>query len=115
MTRNMGWTQKFEVGGMKGYLRVSVNEDGTLHGFQVDLMREGSLGKAMFNAFAAAVNIGLQGGVPLKSYVDMFKDWTFEPKGEVKHSAAVSEAKSILDYIMAELEIAFLLPTFKEE
>ena len=110
--RHAGWTQKFKIRGqettLKGYLRVSVNEDGTLHGFQIDVQREGAMARALLNAWAAGVNIGLQHGAPLESYVDMFRDWKFEPAGSVECSSAIVQASSIIDYVVRELEMAFL-------
>ena len=110
--RHHGWTQKFVIKGatddMKGYLRVSENEDGTLHGIQIDIHREGSFGKAFANAFAASMNIGLQNGATLKQYCDMFRHWKFEPSGMVLFSAAITEADSLIDYVMQELSAAYL-------
>jgi len=110
--RYKGWTQKFIIKGrqeeMKGYLRVSERDDGTLHGIQLDIHREGSFAKAFANAFAASMNIGLQNGVPLSVYVEAFKDWKFEPYGKVECSDSIKIAQSLLDYVMRELEVKYL-------
>lgn len=107
-----GWTQKFIITGsqeqLKGYLRVSENADGTLHGFQIDIYKEGSFGKAIVNALAACVNIGIQNGVPLSTYIEQLKGWKFEPTGMVQGSAQVEYAESLLDYVACELEVAYL-------
>lgn len=108
--RTAGWTQKFRIlggqGELKGYLRVS-EVDGRLTEIQVDVHKEGTMSRALLNAWSMSVNIGLAAGVPLKSYLDAFRSWRFDPSGPVECSEAVTEADSILDYIVRELQAAY--------
>src|SRR5439155_4382296 len=58
-------THKFSVGGHEGYLTAGMYEDGTLGEiFLTDIGKEGSTNKGLMNAFATAISIGLQYGVP---------------------------------------------------
>lgn len=110
--RYKGWTQKFVIHGsqeaLKGYLRVSENEDGTLHGIQIDIHREGSFSKAFANGFAHSLNIGIQSGIPLEKFVEAFRGWKFEPYGEVTCSDNIKRADSLMDYVVRELAVAYL-------
>jgi hypothetical protein len=116
MSRNRSTTQKFVISGaqtnLKGYLLVDEGEAGELLGFAVELDREGSMSRALVRSFSAAVNKGLQAGVPLSVFVAEFKDWRFEPSGPVQFSSGVSECSSVVDYIVRELEHMF--PTVGE-
>ena len=54
-------------------------DDGTLGEIFLDHQREGTFGRAMLNAFAMSVSLGLQHGVPLKAFAHTFRDFKMEP------------------------------------
>ena len=61
-------THKFSIAGHEGYITAGKYEDGTLGEiFLTDIGKEGSTLRGMMNAFATAISIGLQYGVPLES------------------------------------------------
>ena len=61
-------THKFSIGGHEGYITAGEYEDGTVGEiFLTDVGKEGSTIKGMMNAFATAISIGLQYGVPLET------------------------------------------------
>src|SRR3954454_7293044 len=60
----------------------------------------------MMNAFATAVSIGLQYGVPLETFVDKFAFIRFEPEGYTGNPE-VPFAKSMPDYIVRWLAARF--------
>lgn len=107
-TRRQGYTQKVRVGGQSVYLRTGEYEDGTLGEIFLDCSRTGSSMRAMINALAISVSLGLQYGAPLEAYVEIFKDFTFLPNGSVQGDPRFAEAKSILDYLVRELEFTYL-------
>ena len=75
-------------------------EDGTLGEiFLTDIGKEGSTIKGMMNAFATAISIGLQYGVPLETLVRKFAYVRFEPEGFTRNPE-IPFAKSMPDYIM---------------
>jgi ribonucleoside-diphosphate reductase alpha chain len=53
----------------------------------------------MMNAFATAISIGLQYGVPLETFVRKFAYMRFEPEG-ITRNPEIPFAKSLPDYIM---------------
>ena len=70
--------------------------------------KEGAAFKALTNAFAIAVSLGLQHGVPLKEFVDAFVFTRFEPNGPVMGNDRIKMSTSILDYIFRDLAVNYL-------
>jgi ribonucleoside-diphosphate reductase alpha chain len=93
-------THKFSVGGHEGYITAGEYEDGSLgEVFLTDVGKEGSTIKGLMNAFATAISIGLQYGVPLETLVRKFAYVRFEPEGYTGNPE-IPFAKSMPDYIM---------------
>jgi ribonucleoside-diphosphate reductase alpha chain len=93
-------THKFSIAGHEGYITAGSYEDGTLGEiFLTDVGKEGSTIKGLMNAFATAVSIGLQYGVPLETFVRKFAYMRFEPEGYTGNPE-IPFAKSMPDYIM---------------
>jgi ribonucleoside-diphosphate reductase alpha chain len=93
-------THKFSVGGHEGYITAGEYDDGSLGEiFLTDIGKEGSTIKGMMNAFATAISIGLQYGVPLETLVRKFAYVRFEPEGYTGNPE-IPFAKSMPDYIM---------------
>jgi len=105
--RRKGYTQKAIVGGHKVYLRTGEYEDGKLAEIFIDMHKEGSSFRSLMNAFAIAISIGLQYGVPLEEFVEAFTFTRFEPAGLVEGNDAIKMSTSILDYIFRELAISY--------
>ena len=59
------------------------------------------------NAFATAISMGLQYGVPLEDYVKKFSYMRFEPEG-ITRNPEIPFAKSLPDYIMRWLASRFI-------
>ena len=106
--RRGGYTQKAIVGGHKIYLRTGEYEDGTLGEIFLDMHKEGAAFRSLMNAFAIAVSLGLQYGVPLDEYVDAFVFTRFEPSGFVEGNPYIKMSTSIIDYVFRELAITYL-------
>jgi ribonucleoside-diphosphate reductase alpha chain len=66
------------------------------------------------DAFATAISIALQYGVPLKTLVDKFSHTRFEPSGFTKNPE-IPIAKSITDYIFRWLASRFLSTEEKQQ
>jgi ribonucleoside-diphosphate reductase alpha chain len=93
-------THKFSIAGHEGYITAGEYEDGSVGEiFLTDIGKEGSTIKGMMNAFATAISIGLQYGVPLETFVRKFAYMRFEPEGITRNSE-IPFAKSLPDYIM---------------
>jgi ribonucleoside-diphosphate reductase alpha chain len=101
-------THKFRIGQHEGYITAGKYEDGSLGEiFLTDIGKEGSTIKGMMNAFATAVSIGLQYGVPLETFVKKFSYMRFEPEG-ITGNPEIPFAKSMPDYIMRWVASRFI-------
>ena len=105
--KRFGFTQEARVGGQKVYVRTGEYEDRTLGEIFIDIHKEGAAYRSMMNCFAIAVSLGLQYGVPLEEYVNVFTFTRFEPQGTVDHPN-VKYATSIIDYIFRVLGMEYL-------
>lgn len=105
--KRAGFTQEASVGGHKVYLRTGEYEDGTIGEIFIDMHKEGAAFRSMMNCFAIAVSLGLQYGVPLKEFVDVFTFTRFEPQGAVEHPN-IKFATSVVDYIFRVLGMEYL-------
>jgi ribonucleoside-diphosphate reductase alpha chain len=106
--RRAGYTQKVKIDGHTIYLRTGEYEDGTPGEIFLDINKEGTLLRSMMNCFAVAVSLGLQYGVPLEEFVDVFTFSRFEPNGLVQGHDNVKRATSIIDFIFRDLAINYL-------
>ncbi|MGH2991262.1 MAG: vitamin B12-dependent ribonucleotide reductase, partial [Solirubrobacterales bacterium] len=101
-------THKFSIGGHEGYITAGKYDDGSVGEiFLTDIGKEGSTMRGMMNAFATAVSIGLQYGVPLEVFVKKFSYVRFEPEG-ITRNPEIPFAKSMPDYIMRWLASRFV-------
>jgi ribonucleoside-diphosphate reductase alpha chain len=108
-------THKFSIGGHEGYITAGMYEDGTVGEiFLTDIGKEGSTLRGMMNAFATAISVGLQYGVPLETLVQKFSYMRFEPEG-MTSNPEIPFAKSMPDYIMRWLASRFLDTDLQEE
>jgi ribonucleoside-diphosphate reductase alpha chain len=100
-------THKFSVSGHEGYLTVGLYEDGQPGEIFVVMAKEGSTISGLMDAFATAISIALQYGVPLKTLVSKFSHTRFEPAG-FTNNPQIPIAKSVMDYISRWLASKFL-------
>ena len=102
-----GITVESRVGGQKIYLRTGEYTDGTLGEIFIDMHKEGAAFRSMMNCFAIAVSLGLQYGVPLEEFVNVFTFTRFEPQGLVDHPN-IKLSTSTVDYIFRVLGMEYL-------
>jgi ribonucleoside-diphosphate reductase alpha chain len=108
-------THKFSIGGHEGYITAGMYEDGTVGEiFLTDIGKEGSTLRGMMNAFATAISLSLQYGVPLETLVRKFSYMRFEPEG-MTSNPEIPFSKSMPDYIMRWLASRFLDVDLQEE
>jgi ribonucleoside-diphosphate reductase alpha chain len=101
-------THKFSIAGHEGYITAGKYEDGSVGEiFLTDIGKEGSTLRGMMNAFATAISIGLQYGVPLEVFVRKFSYMRFDPEG-ITMNPEIPFAKSMPDYIMRWLASRFI-------
>jgi ribonucleoside-diphosphate reductase alpha chain len=108
-------THKFSIAGHEGYITAGKYDDGSLGEiFLTDIGKDGSTLRGMMNAFATAISIGLQYGVPLETFVRKFSYMRFDPEG-MTTNPEIPFAKSLPDYIMRWLASRFLEADVQEE
>ncbi|MFA7255091.1 MAG: vitamin B12-dependent ribonucleotide reductase [Candidatus Omnitrophota bacterium] len=105
--KRAGITVESRVGGQKIYLRTGEYPDGTIGEIFVDMHKEGAAFRSMMNCFAIAVSLGLQYGVPLDEFVNVFTFTRFEPQGLVDHPN-IKLSTSIVDYLFRVLGMEYL-------
>jgi ribonucleoside-diphosphate reductase alpha chain len=100
-------THKFSINGHEGYITVGLYDNGQPGEIFLTMAKEGSTISGLMDAFATAISLALQYGVPLKALVDKFSHMRFEPSGFTKNPE-IPIAKSITDYIFRWLASRFL-------
>ena len=76
------------------------------------MAKEGSTISGLMDAFATAISLTLQYGVPIEALVEKFSHMRFEPAGYTKNPE-VPIAKSLVDYIFRYLASRFLTADLK--
>jgi ribonucleoside-diphosphate reductase alpha chain len=100
-------THKFSIDGHEGYLTVGLYEDGSPGEIFIVMSKEGSTISGLMDAFATAISLALQYGVPLADLVFKFAHMRFEPSGFTKHPQ-IRIAKSIIDYMFRWMALKFM-------
>jgi ribonucleoside-diphosphate reductase alpha chain len=104
-------THKFSIAGHEGYITAGKYDDGSVGEiFLTDIGKEGSTMRGLMNAFATAISLGLQYGVPLEDFVRKFSYMRFEPEG-ITGNPEIPFAKSLPDYIMRWVASRFIEDT----
>ena len=106
--RRFGYTVKATIGGQRVYLRTGEYEDGALGEIFVDVYKEGAAYRSLMNAFAIAISLGLQYGVPLEEFVTKFHMFRFEPNGHVADHDNIKFCSSIIDFLFRDLALNYL-------
>ncbi|MSQ81484.1 MAG: vitamin B12-dependent ribonucleotide reductase [Myxococcales bacterium] len=101
-------THKFSIAGHEGYITVGMYEEGNPGEVFITMAKEGSTLSGLLDAFATAISLALQYGVPLQVLADKFTATRFEPSGFTGNKD-IPMAKSITDYIFRWLSLKFLL------
>jgi len=104
-------TFSFRVADCHGYATVGEYEDGRPGEVFLKVAKQGSTLAGIMDAFAISVSHGLQYGVPLKAFVDMFTNMRFEPAG-MTDDPDIRFASSLVDYIFRRMAVEYL--TFEE-
>jgi intein/homing endonuclease len=100
-------TFSFRVADCHGYVTVGEYDDGRPGEIFLRVAKQGSTLAGIMDAFAISVSHGLQYGVPLKAFVDMYTNMRFEPAG-ITDDAEIRFASSLVDYIFRRLAVEYL-------
>jgi ribonucleoside-diphosphate reductase alpha chain len=100
-------TISFAVGDAEGYITAGEYlEDGIGEVF-LKVAKQGSTLSGIMDAFAIAVSLGLQYGVPLEAYAQKFINMKFEPSG-LTNDPDIRFAASLVDYVFRRLALEYL-------
>ncbi|HEU5003472.1 MAG TPA: vitamin B12-dependent ribonucleotide reductase [Actinomycetota bacterium] len=103
-------TTSFRIADCDGYVNAGEYPDtGELGEIFLKVAKQGSTLAGVMDAFAIAISIGLQYGVPLKAYVEKFINMRFEPSG-ITDDPDFRFATSVVDYIFRRLGADYLSP-----
>jgi ribonucleotide reductase alpha subunit len=100
-------THKFSIAGHEGYITVGMYDDGSPGEIFITMAKEGSVISGLMDAFATAISLALQYGVPLEKLAEKFSYTRFQPSG-FTNNPKIPVATSIVDYIFRWLSLKFL-------
>jgi ribonucleoside-diphosphate reductase alpha chain len=100
-------TFSFRVADCHGYVTVGEYDDGRPGEIFLKVAKQGSTLAGIMDAFAISVSHGLQYGVPLRAFVDMYTNMRFEPAG-MTDDPDLRFASSLVDYIFRRLAVEYL-------
>jgi hypothetical protein len=100
-------TWRVAIGGMRLALRATEDDRGGLREIAFSLPREGAASRALHEAVAQAVSLGLAHGVPLDAFVEAF---AYAPGtgGAVEGDPGIRRATSVLDWAFRRLALDYL-------
>lgn len=100
-------TWRASVGGARVALRAIEDDRGRLREIAFSAPREGASARALLEALAQAVSLGLAHGVPLDGFVESY---AYAPGagGAVEGDAAIRRATSVLDWAFRRLAMEYL-------
>lgn len=105
------WTYELVIlsqqGRFKVYLAVGLDAHGKPIELWLDCAKEGATLKEFMHAWASLFSIALQGGIPLRRLIPLYKTWRFEPCGKVEGFEGIKTCESILALIVSVLELEF--------
>jgi ribonucleoside-diphosphate reductase alpha chain len=105
--KRKGSTFSFRVADCEGYVNVGEYEDGRPGELFLKVSKQGSTLAGVMDAFAISVSLGLQHGVPLKTYVSKYTNMRFEPAG-MTDDPELRIASSLVDYVFRRLAIDYM-------
>ncbi len=100
-------TFAFRVADCEGYVTVGEYEDHQPGEVFIKVSKQGSTLSGVMDAFAIAVSLGLQHGVPLSTFVRKYTNIRFEPAG-ITDDPELRLASSLVDYIFRRLALDYL-------
>ena len=100
-------TFSFRVADCHGYVTVGEFEDGRPGELFLRVAKIGSTLAGIMDAFAISVSHGLQYGVPIEAFCEMFTNMRFEPAG-MTDDPDIRFATSLVDYIFRRLACEYI-------
>jgi len=105
--RRSGVTTAVTIGGERFYLTANGREDGTLGEVSIRWGKQGQVQAGLLEAYAIALTVGLQHGVPLAEFVRQGLDLCFAPNGRTD-DPDIPRVRSVVDWVVRRLAIDWL-------
>jgi ribonucleoside-diphosphate reductase alpha chain len=100
-------TVSFTVGEAEGYITAGEYPGDGIGEIFLKVSKQGSTLSGVMDAFAIAVSLGLQYGVPLEAFASKFVNMRFEPSG-ITNDPDIRFASSLVDYVFRRLALEYL-------
>jgi ribonucleoside-diphosphate reductase alpha chain len=100
-------TFSFSVGEAEGYITAGEYEGDGIGEIFLKVSKQGSTLSGVMDAFAIAVSLGLQYGVPLEAFASKFINMRFEPSG-ITNDPDIRFGSSLVDYVFRRLALEYL-------
>ncbi|MGE0880137.1 MAG: vitamin B12-dependent ribonucleotide reductase [Acidimicrobiia bacterium] len=104
-------TFDFRLADCKGFVTVGEYADGRPGELFMRVSKQGSTLAGIMDAFAISISHGLQYGVPLRNFIEVFTNMRFEPAG-MTDDPDIRFASSLMDYLFRRLALEYL--TYEE-
>jgi ribonucleoside-diphosphate reductase alpha chain len=105
--RRTSATYHFRVADCEGYFTVGEYDDGRPGELFLKASKQGSTLAGILDAFSISISLGLQHGVPLKTFVQKYTNMRFEPAG-MTDDPDLRIASSLVDYVFRRLAVDYL-------
>jgi ribonucleoside-diphosphate reductase alpha chain len=105
--RRRSATFTFRVADCEGYVTVGEYEDGRPGEVFMKVSKQGSTLAGIMDAFSISVSLGLQHGVPMRTFVQKYTNMRFEPAG-MTDDPDLRIASSLVDYIFRRLAVDYM-------
>ena len=89
------------------YLTVGFSKDKSVAEIFLTLNKTGTTSRGFVDSMARSVSLGLQHGIPLQEYVDMFVGTNGTPKGMVQYYPPLRNCQGPIDLAFKVLGIEF--------
>jgi len=99
---------KLTIGGVDFFLTLGEYSNGDLAEMFIDINKQGSAMRSLFNCIAILTSLGIQYGIPLKVFTNFFSYMHFEPCGPVVGYPRIKQGSSIVDVIFRLIGIEYL-------
>lgn len=99
---------KLTVGNLNVYLTLGEYPNGELAEIFIDVNKQGSAMRSLFNTIAILTSLGIQSGVPIRLLVEFFSYMNFEPNGLVIGYPRIKYGQSVIDVIFRLIGIEYL-------
>jgi ribonucleoside-diphosphate reductase alpha chain len=105
--KRLSRTYHFRVADCDGYFTIGEYDDGRPGELFLKASKQGSTLAGILDAFSISISLGLQHGVPLRTYVEKYTNMRFEPAG-MTDDPDLRIASSLIDYVFRRMAVDYM-------